>query len=92
MSADIINFLVVQLVLLINMYPKYKELKSRPGGLGDSVEHWLYLIGITSETYIKWKHKWLPWNWDRNIEDITCGCETRKYILNILFPYFWRKD
>lgn len=77
---------------LIYMYPKYKELKSRPGGLGDSIEHWLHCIGITSEVYIKWKKKYFPWNWYRDINNITCGCETRKYILNILFPYFWRKD
>jgi hypothetical protein len=77
---------------LIYMYPKYKELKSRPGGLGDSVEHWLHCIGITSASYIEWKKKYLPWNWGKDINNITCGCETRKYILNILFPYFWRKD
>lgn len=76
----------------MRLYPKYKELRARPGGLGDSVEHWLHNINITSHKYIMWKKKYLPWNWARPVENIKCGCDFRKRLLNAVFPYFWRQD
>ena len=48
-------------------------------GLGDIVECVLHKIGITPERYVFIKWLFMPW---RNIEDIDCGCERRKEILN----------
>ena len=61
------------------------------GGLGDFLAKWFESRGITSSSYVLWKKKYLPWLKNTALENISCGCEFRKNILNIIFPVFWKK-
>ena len=76
----------------MRFWPKYQydEQYERVRGLGDLVEYVLdEYLNFTQRHWIMIKLTIFPWNWGKDPTEVGCSCDSRKKILNHVFPFFW---